>query len=64
LTTEPKYIRTETADGWDLSADYGPQGVSRAQVVISQDTRQEATENKQALERVLKRLGYKLADAT
>ena len=61
-TVEPVITKETTPDGWITTADYGNQGVSTARVHIAQGTPEEAAANRRALDMVLRRYGYKLAD--
>lgn len=60
----PTITRTETADGWTVTSDYGKQGISSAVVHIAQGTPTEAAANRRGLERTLNRFGYKITEIT
>lgn len=61
-TEEPVTTKEKTADGWIMTADYGSQGISTGRVHIAQGTTEQAEANRRALNSVLQRYGYQLAD--
>ncbi|MEG1492254.1 MAG: hypothetical protein RR394_08375 [Oscillospiraceae bacterium] len=54
----PSISKTETEDGWAITADFGKQGTSRAIVHMAHGTPEEAAANLRELNRVLGRYGY------
>ena len=61
-TEEPVITKENTADGWITTADYGKQGVSVARVHIAQSSPDTASKNRAGLDRILRQLGYRLAE--
>jgi len=61
---EPIIIKTKTADGWVMTADYGKQGVTTTYLHIAHGAPEQAAANRRELDRVLGQFGYGLKEIT